>query len=298
MPFSHLYKTFITSCGSHKALLQDGNTSKLENCKSKDKQQSYFNKQKELFNTKETKKNKSCTPQFRKPQFLKRNADLDNEVQISSPLSPPCSISFTTISTTTCPNLEISNMTAATCAAAISQMPTPTTVTATTTSSSATSTNNPSSPAVTVTTTPSINTLVIDDNIITGKILSKILEKEFGHHVTCLESGEAALEALSQEVFDICFLDIDMPGINGVETTLAIRQMATNGGAEIVANLSPSAAAAFATATQILEPNRAIPIIAYTTNECSQRFLDCGMNGFLSKPATLETLRNELERIF
>ncbi|CAG8545067.1 7435_t:CDS:1 [Ambispora gerdemannii] len=186
---------------------------------------------------------------------------------------------------------------------------------------SAPSSSKISLPPSPTTTSPSpssltVNALVIDDNIITGKILSKILEKEFGHHVTCLESGEAALEALSQELFDICFLDIDMPGINGMETALAIRRQAgvnvvSNGvvgcgigcGAESSATstgstVSTVSASALAAASKILEQNRSIPIIAYTTNEWSQRFMDVGMNGFLAKPATLETLRSELERIF
>src|SRR5438128_2135199 len=76
----------------------------------------------------------------------------------------------------------------------------------------------------TASTTPSIYTLVIDDNVITGRILAKILEKEFGHKVVCLKSGEEALEHLSQQVVDICFLDIDMPGLNGIETAVAIRR--------------------------------------------------------------------------
>ncbi|CAG8493235.1 8000_t:CDS:1 [Ambispora leptoticha] len=189
---------------------------------------------------------------------------------------------------------------------------------------SATNSSKISLPPSPTTTSPSpssltVNALVIDDNIITGKILSKILEKEFGHHVTCLESGEAALEALSKDLFDICFLDIDMPGINGMETTLAIRRQAgvnnlnnncaivSNGvagcgattGTPVSSTVSASAlAAANAAASKVLEQNRSIPIIAYTTNEWSQRFMDVGMNGFLAKPATLDSLRSELERIF
>jgi CheY-like chemotaxis protein len=102
-----------------------------------------------------------------------------------------------------------------------------------------------------------IKTLVVDDNIITGKILAKILEKEFNHKVTCVISGNEALELLSNENFDIIFMDIDMPKQNGVETCIKIRNTSV-----------------------VLEENRKIPVIAYTTNPWEETFDHAGMVGF------------------
>jgi len=81
-----------------------------------------------------------------------------------------------------------------------------------------------------------------------------MLESEFGHSVTCLESGEEGLQVLRMDAYDLIFMDIDMPGLDGVETSTVIRKEAA-----------------------ILETNRKIPIIAYTTNKRSQRFFECGM---------------------
>ncbi|RIA99524.1 CheY-like superfamily [Glomus cerebriforme] len=117
-------------------------------------------------------------------------------------------------------------------------------------------------------------TLVVDDNVITGKILAKILEKEFNHKVTCVMSGSDALEKLSNENFDIIFMDIDMPKQTGVETCVKIRNT-----------------------TVVLEENRKIPVLAYTTNPWEESFDQAGMNGYIAKPASPAKVQSELEKI-
>ncbi|GBB92433.1 hypothetical protein RclHR1_02000014 [Rhizophagus clarus] len=117
--------------------------------------------------------------------------------------------------------------------------------------------------------------LVVDDNIITGKILAKILEKEFNHKVTCAVSGNEALELLSNENFDIIFMDIDMPKQNGIETCIKIRNTST-----------------------VLEENRQIPVLAYTTNPWEESFDQAGMNGYVAKPASLAKVQVVLEKIY
>lgn len=147
----------------------------------------------------------------------------------------------------------------------------PTTPTATTVS------DNPSKTvSVGMASLPYIKTLIVDDNIITAKMLSKILSKEFGHNTTCATSGKDALRQLSDEVFDIIFMDIDMPELSGIETTIAIH----------------------ASGSTVLEQNRKIPIIAYTTNPCEERYFEAGMNGWVGKPANHSMVRKELERVY
>jgi CheY-like chemotaxis protein len=121
-----------------------------------------------------------------------------------------------------------------------------------------------------------IKTLIVDDNVITAKMLSKILSKEFGHDTTYTSSGKEALIKLSRETFDIIFMDIDMPELSGIETTIAIQAQGSN----------------------VLEQNRHIPIIAYTTNPCEDRFFEAGMTGWVGKPANQLMVRKELERVY
>jgi two-component system sensor histidine kinase RpfC len=59
--------------------------------------------------------------------------------------------------------------------------------------------------------------LVAEDNATSGKLIVKILERR-GHHVQLVDHGEAALEALRNTIFDIALFDIDMPGLDGIET--------------------------------------------------------------------------------
>ncbi|CAG8465271.1 14041_t:CDS:1 [Funneliformis mosseae] len=121
-----------------------------------------------------------------------------------------------------------------------------------------------------------VRTLIVDDNVITAKVLSKILSKEFGHNTSCAISGKEALIKLSKETYDIIFMDIDMPELSGIETTIEIHKKGSN----------------------VLEQNRNIPIIAYTTNPCEERFFEAGMNGWVGKPAKHWMVRKELERVY
>ncbi|RIA85533.1 CheY-like superfamily [Glomus cerebriforme] len=150
----------------------------------------------------------------------------------------------------------------------------PTTPTTSTTSDSTVTTVSSGMAALSISTC--IKTLIVDDNVITARLLSKILSKEFGHDTTCTMSGKDALLKLSRETFDIIFMDIDMPELSGIETTIAIH----------------------AKGSDVLEQNRHIPIIAYTTNPCEDRFFEAGMTGWVGKPAKQMTVRQELERVY
>ncbi|CAG8521824.1 16961_t:CDS:1, partial [Acaulospora colombiana] len=149
-------------------------------------------------------------------------------------------------------------MPAITCASSAVHSPvtSPTTPTATTVSDSTVTAISAGMASLSI--TPCVRTLIVDDNVITARMLSRILSREFGHTTTCTVSGKEALERLSDEAFDIIFMDIDMPELSGIETTLAIH----------------------AAGSTVLEENRKIPIIAYTTNPCEERYFEAGMNGW------------------
>lgn len=65
--------------------------------------------------------------------------------------------------------------------------------------------------------------LVVDDCEIVQRVMSRIfLNTEF--HCTCVGSGEAALTVLAQHHFPVIFMDIQMPGMNGLDLCDRIRQ--------------------------------------------------------------------------
>lgn len=90
--------------------------------------------------------------------------------------------------------------------------------------------------------------------------------------VTSVESGTAALKIIEQQLFDLILMDIQMPGINGCETTKLIRQNTHY---------------------------KTVPIIAMTAHALSgdrKHFLDNGMDDYLAKPfypAQLEQILNK-----
>ena len=65
--------------------------------------------------------------------------------------------------------------------------------------------------------------LVVEDNKINQIVTKKILES---HHFKCtiLDDGYAAIDLLEKEHFDLVLMDINMPIINGFETTKLIRK--------------------------------------------------------------------------
>lgn len=65
--------------------------------------------------------------------------------------------------------------------------------------------------------------LVVDDDEMARHFLSHILAQQ-GFLLETAEDGEQALELLKEKEFDIVLLDIEMPGLNGIETLKRIRK--------------------------------------------------------------------------
>ena len=114
--------------------------------------------------------------------------------------------------------------------------------------------------------------LVAEDNRINQKVAARMLE-DAGHRVHIVENGREALAALERLTFDLVFMDVHMPEMDGIETTLAIRSRERLSGAHL-------------------------PIIAMTAAAMKSDLDKCiaaGMDGFVSKPVTRETLYAAVE---
>lgn len=68
------------------------------------------------------------------------------------------------------------------------------------------------------------NILVIDDDEAIRKSFILALE-DMPHHVDTAESGEKGIEKVKTTTYDLVFLDLKMPGLNGVQTLRQLRQM-------------------------------------------------------------------------
>ena len=112
--------------------------------------------------------------------------------------------------------------------------------------------------------------LLADDEGIMLESLKKIIETEYGNEceIHCAKSGRVVVEMAQAYPPDICFMDIQMPVMNGYDATLAIRKMKDTKKARI-------------------------PIIAMTANafaEDIQKVLSVGMNDHVAKPVDMNIL--------
>ncbi|MCC6337090.1 MAG: response regulator [Myxococcales bacterium] len=112
--------------------------------------------------------------------------------------------------------------------------------------------------------------LVVEDNLANQRIARSLLE-QLGCAVQVVDSGLAALDACAREAFEVVWMDIMMPDLDGRETTRRLR-----------AREGPQAWIVAVTASALPEDERA----AYAA----------GADDFLSKPVKLEALRKSLER--
>ena len=71
--------------------------------------------------------------------------------------------------------------------------------------------------------TRKLRIFIVDDDRDFADSVAEILQLE-GHEVAVADSGERALEMFGGGNFDITFMDVRMPGMNGVESFLAIRK--------------------------------------------------------------------------
>lgn len=75
--------------------------------------------------------------------------------------------------------------------------------------------------------TPSLRILVVDDEPANRLLLERLLARD-GHVCIGAETGEDALELFGRESFDAVLMDVMLPGINGFETAIRLRQMRTD----------------------------------------------------------------------
>lgn len=119
------------------------------------------------------------------------------------------------------------------------------------------------------------NILLVEDNKLNQMIATSFLDK-FGYKITIAADGEQALRALEQQQFDLVFMDVQMPVMNGLEATRKIREE----GSKVL--------------------DRRIPIIAMTANEKSEdreKCLEAGMDDYLSKPLQIKHLQEVISKI-
>lgn len=124
-------------------------------------------------------------------------------------------------------------------------------------------------PAIQSTPKKGCRILIVDDNPLNVKLLERIL-MNLSMKVTTAQNGSIALDLARQHTYDLIFMDIQMPLMDGIEATKNIRLF-----------------------------NHKTPIIAMTgdtMNEIKQQALEVGMNDYLIKPIDHDSLYKALSR--
>lgn len=112
------------------------------------------------------------------------------------------------------------------------------------------------------------NLLLVEDNVTNQRVAVAMLKK-MGFSCDVASGGEIAIDMLKKKSYDLVFMDCQMPGMDGYETTRRIRAGASN------------------------ENNIQIPIVAMTANALAgdkNKCLEAGMNDYISKPVQPKSL--------
>ncbi|KAG0480918.1 hypothetical protein HPP92_011776 [Vanilla planifolia] len=136
--------------------------------------------------------------------------------------------------------------------------------------------------------------LVVDDNIVNLRVAAGALKK-YGAEVTCADSGKKAIMMLKPpHKFDACFMDIQMPEIDGFEATRRIREMEAN-----INDRIKHGEVCSEDSGNVLHWH--VPILAMTADviqATQEECLKCKMDGYVSKPFEGEQLYREVARFF
>lgn len=117
--------------------------------------------------------------------------------------------------------------------------------------------------------------ILIVDDIFVNRLLLKEIVKKINHQSIEVQNGKEAIDVLQREKIDLILMDIEMPIMNGIETTKYIRE-------------------------KMPSPIKYVPIIATTAHNPADFFDDfheVGFDQLMTKPYSIEKITKVLEDI-
>jgi CheY-like chemotaxis protein len=116
----------------------------------------------------------------------------------------------------------------------------------------------------------SLRILLVDDSAVVRLVIAKQLEM-IGFVIDTAEDGAVAVEAVRKNEYDLIFMDVMMPVLDGLQATREIRML------ELETGRQP------------------VPIVGVTGYTNRGECIDAGMNDFLFKPVTTEQLKGAIK---
>jgi len=117
-----------------------------------------------------------------------------------------------------------------------------------------------------------LRVLLAEDNPVNQLLATRLLEKR-GHHVKVTGNGREALDALKKDRYDLVLMDVQMPEMDGIEATIALREMERESG--------------------VRQP--VVALTAMVIKGDRERCIAAGMDGYLSKPIRQHELDEVLD---
>jgi two-component system sensor histidine kinase/response regulator len=118
-----------------------------------------------------------------------------------------------------------------------------------------------------------LSILVAEDNLVNQRLVVRLLEKR-GHRVTVAANGQEALDALTKDSFDVVFMDVQMPEMDGLTATSILRERERGGERR----------------------QTVIALTAHAMKGDQDRCLAAGMDGYLTKPIRTQELDEVLSQ--
>ncbi|MFA5342571.1 MAG: PAS domain S-box protein [Kiritimatiellia bacterium] len=144
--------------------------------------------------------------------------------------------------------------------------------------------------------------LVAEDNMANQTVILGILKK-MGHAAVAVANGSEAVKALATSHYDLVLMDIQMPGMDGLEAARKIRESETRDQRPEIGtkNEEPETKnKEHRPSTIDHRPFRRIPILALTAHtmpESREKCLADGMNGYITKPVSAESIADAIAKI-
>ena len=115
--------------------------------------------------------------------------------------------------------------------------------------------------------------LIVEDNIVNQKVAQRLLHR-LGYRADITANGREAIAALQNHAYDVLFMDLHMPEMDGLEATRIIREQMPQTQQPVIIAM---------TAAALLEDRQAS--------------IDAGMNAFITKPLRVEQLAEVLRTV-
>src|SRR4249920_4268553 len=117
-----------------------------------------------------------------------------------------------------------------------------------------------------------LSILIAEDNFINQKLLLDVLASQ-GYKCDAVSNGFEVLETVQKKNYDLIVMDIQMPGMSGEETMKQVRELKKNDCPKIIA------------------------VTAYAMADDRGKFIEGGMDGYLSKPFRVDELISGIKKV-